>query len=100
VFAAILAALFTLLATIADQPAPEPPAPVVVVVPAPALVGGQDAEVSEAPAAAVAQQRESSDHAQSVPPSCAAGEEREGDLGCVAVQLPDETDGRQYDPAN
>jgi hypothetical protein len=69
------------------------------VIAAPPQVGGQDAEVSEAPAAAVTQERHSTDHAQSVPPSCAAGEEREGDLGCVAVQLPAETDGRQYDPA-
>jgi hypothetical protein len=33
-------------------------------------------------------------------PACEAGEERQGDLGCVAVQLPDETTGRAYGPAD
>jgi hypothetical protein len=28
---------------------------------------------------------------------CAPGEESQGEFGCVAVQLPEETDGRQYD---
>lgn len=92
-FAAVFAALFGLLASWADQPADvAAPVAVVVHVPAAPLVGGQDAEVGEAPAAAVAQERESSGHAESVPP-CAVGEEWDG-LYCVAVQLPGETIGR------
>jgi hypothetical protein len=91
--AALLAALFALLASWADQPAPvAPPVAVVVHVPAAPLVGGQDAEVGEAPAAVVTQERESSGHAESVPP-CAGGEEFDG-LRCVALQLPEETVGR------
>lgn len=30
------------------------------------------------------------------PASCAAGEEWQGEFGCVAVQAPDETSGRAY----
>jgi hypothetical protein len=72
VIAALFAALFALLATVADQPAPVvQPAPTVQTPPAPETV-----------------------------PACAAGEEWQGEFGCVAVQLPAETDGRQYDPAN
>jgi hypothetical protein len=89
----VIAALIVLvLQLLAQQPAPAvqtPPAPAVVAPAAhnpspmpPALSGG------DGPA-------ERSDTV----PACAAGEEWDG-LRCVALQLPEETDGRQYDPAD
>jgi hypothetical protein len=104
-FAALFAALFALLATVADPPAPvvQPaPAPVVVVAPASAP-GGNRGPSAPSPAGrldgGVSRLPQPTPAPETVP-ACEAGEEWQGDLGCVAVQLPDETTGRAYGPAD
>jgi hypothetical protein len=93
-----------LLATVADQPAPvvQPaPAPVVVVAPASAP-GGNRGPSAPSPAGrldgGVSRLPQPTPAPETVP-GCLAGEEWDG-LRCVALQLPDETIGRQYDPAD
>jgi hypothetical protein len=99
VIAALFAALFALLATVADQPAPVvQPAPTVQTPPTPEIVA-PTRSVAPAPAAWSAPAAPHPSAPETVP-ACAAGEEWQGEFGCVAVQLPAETDGRQYDPAN
>jgi hypothetical protein len=100
--AALFAALFALLATVADQPAPvvQPaPALVVVVAPAPAPGVSPPAGGDSVPLSPVVSGSKPTPTPETVP-ACEAGEERQGDLGCVAVQLPDETTGRAYGPAD
>jgi hypothetical protein len=99
VIAALFAALFALLATVADQSAPVP-APHGVTVsheaPAPAVV----APAAGAVPPAVEGERLPRPSPTPTPPTvaapCPAGEELQGDLGCVAPQLAAETDGRAY----
>jgi hypothetical protein len=93
--AALLAAVLTLLASWMDQPAPAvqtPPAPAVV---APTATPG--ALPVRPPALPLLRQPEEAP--PTVDPACAVGEEWDG-LRCVALQLPDEALGRQYDPAD
>lgn len=88
--AAVLAAVFTLLASWMDQPAPA------VLAPAPAPVVSQP--YGDAPRAHDAPTGQPGPAPATVP-TCLAGEEWDG-LHCVALQLPEETADRQYDPAN
>jgi hypothetical protein len=75
-------------------PAPEHHAPVVPPVvrtpddaPTQSLPTPEEPTVTEAPAPEVVVEE----------PTCQEGEEFQGEFGCVATQLPEETDGRQYD---
>jgi len=85
----MLALLFALFAHLSPAPAPAPlhVAPAAVTVPV--KRSGPPALPETRPEGA----------APTVPPACDSGEEWDG-LRCVALQLPEETTGRQYDPAD
>lgn len=90
--AALFALVLQLLAHAGPAPAPyghgatAAPAPVVVAPTAPRVPQYSQGPHAEGSAPATV-------------PSCLAGEEWDG-LRCVALQLPEETTGRQYDPAD
>jgi hypothetical protein len=101
----VIAALIALvLQLLAHHPAPTvqtPPASAIVA-PAPAL-GGNRGPSAPSPAGRLdggVSRLPQPTPADDTVPTCAAGEEWQGEFGCVAVQLPEETIGRQYDPAD
>jgi hypothetical protein len=92
VIAALFALLLQLLAHLTG-PAAASPAHGGTVPPPPAVVAPATRNPSPTPPA-LSEGDGPAERPDNVPTTCAAGEEWQGEFGCVAVQLPEETIGR------